>query len=232
MRFIERLCITFYFFCTCFVLIKFPKLIIEDLGLQILNTIEWAPWAQAVGSVAAIGVSIWVSNRNYHNQRRIEQERIDSEVKHTLDALYDEVNFFLQQFNTGLGQRLNLLGIRGTPFLDEFTPYDAWDFPIFDGYKNSIGKIQDRELRSRIIKSYAQMRALLLSFSTHNRLLAEFSAAAELYKKSGVQADKEKVDFLREELIGLSTRLRDTWRSTRDACLMLIHDIHSQRQDT
>lgn len=52
-----------------------------------LTKAEWAGWAQALGTIAAVGVAVWLSSREHARSREEQERRSKEERRQTLETL-------------------------------------------------------------------------------------------------------------------------------------------------
>ena len=135
------------------------------------ETGDWAGWFQAVGSITAVGVAIWVSHKQYRDARVIEQEKRNSEVLAYLQAIHAELSTLWDGYSNGVGTALKLLP-EGRPFMVSWGgTIDA--FTIYNNNSVFVGRISDSELRTLLVSSYAKFKGIILSINTNNGLLTK-----------------------------------------------------------
>jgi len=138
------------------------------------KTLDWPTWIQAVGSVAAIFVAVWVST----DQARLQLDRDDkaarADVIGTLCSLQGEVEMTLL-YIASEGAEFLAHDKPGEPIL--FTlPLPEYPYPIFDALIPKLGAITDPDMQRQIIHAYAKAKSLAMTISQHNQLVDEYEA--------------------------------------------------------
>lgn len=140
---------------------------------------DWATWVQAIGSVGAIGIAIWVSHKQYRDSQRLESERRKAEgakeageVRAFVQATREELSAIWDGYNSQIGPALRQTR-DGHPFLYLF-PASAEAFTIYNGSASyQIGKVPDTELRRLTVSVYARAKGLIFSFQLNNSMVRE-----------------------------------------------------------
>jgi hypothetical protein len=138
---------------------------------------------QGVGSLAAVGAAVWIYARQYQDRRADDEnetrafvEAIREEVLAAWDGYCIEVHPLLQALP--VGQHFDLV----YPVLTE-------TFTIYNNGASMVGKINDVQLRSIVVKTYALARSLIYSFQLNNSMLTEYKQLLLLYR----QPDRDAV---------------------------------------
>lgn len=161
------------------------------ISVPVLGSEAAAAWIQAVGSLVAIGVAIWVSYWQHERQQLRDREREDEEVSNMLFSLRDEIEVLWQITEQKVGIAL-CKSPPGTAFLYKWPVPDS-PFVVYDGYKDRIGKVRDHELRKLIVVTYARAMALLQSFKMNNVLVEDYDSADFLAKQAPSPAHASNV---------------------------------------
>lgn len=137
-----------------------------------------ASWVQAIGSIIAIGIAIWVpywQKKQAHEQAR--QAEAD-QVRHLLRNLLDEIIVVSSGFREQNGKLL-LETTDGSPFMYVVPVMDN-PFPIYNASTAKLGQIPDDELRRHLITGYGYASAFVSSIRFNNLLLQRFAEAKYL----------------------------------------------------
>lgn len=152
-----------------------------------MQSSDTAAWVQAVGSVVAIGVAVWLPHRQHKQDLEREKQREQEEVRSMLNSLRDEMSNLWDAFETKIGQDL-ANSQAGTAF-EYFWPAPDRPFVIYDACVDRVGKIQDDRLRQLIIITYARAMGLVYSFKMNNLLVEKHERASTLANQTMRTAD-------------------------------------------
>jgi hypothetical protein len=173
------------------------------------KSFEWPAWMQAVGSISAILVAIWVSSHQARQQRTYDLARQQDELDGVLRSIRGEV-FTTQLYfasevvpafrDTESGQQ-----IRTIFSLPEYP------FPIFDGLIPKLGMISDKKLLQDIIRTYAQTKSLALTAKVHNKLVEEVENAERDSRRADSSNAMRIRDIAIANLARYGAQLRDSF---------------------
>jgi len=192
-----------------------------------LSRQDWPGWLQAIGSIWAILVAVWVSWQQAEAQRRRDEDAQIAEVKGVIRSLRAEAETTLEYANTHIADDLRE-SKPGTPFNVVF-PLPESPFPIFDALIPKLGLISNDELQRQIIHTFTLGKSLALTIKHHNLMVNELQAA-ELRRKEqpyaisdgGVQPRWLELaaysDNLRDEFDPAMQQLNTLLQALRDAC--------------
>jgi len=126
-----------------------------------------AAWVQAVGSVGAIIIAIWVFHRQYLDTERRSQD----EVRAFVHAVREEVNAIWDGYTSGA--RNQLLALQENQPFNLIFPATTEAFTVYNRASSQVGKVDDEELRRLIIVTYAKAKGLIYSFQLNNQLVKD-----------------------------------------------------------
>jgi hypothetical protein len=136
------------------------------------GSFEWPAWIQAVGSISAILVAIWVSSHQVWQQRTYDLAREQDELDGVLRSIRGEVFttqlYFASEVTPAFSNAESGQQIRTIFSLPEYP------FPIFDGLIPKLGMISDKKLLQDIIRAYAQTKSFALTAKVHNSSLRKW----------------------------------------------------------
>jgi hypothetical protein len=139
------------------------------------GTQDFAAWAQAIGSIGAILVAVWVYYSQHLASIRRAKNDEHQEIRSILSSLRDEMQVITETFVAGTGGKLSG-SAQGTPFLRKVALFGN-PFFIYEGYKGQIGKIPDDELRKLIITGYGRAFGMMNSLILNNNLIERYEQA-------------------------------------------------------
>lgn len=139
------------------------------------RSFEWPAWMQAVGSISAILVAIWVSSDQTKQQRAHDVARQREELDGVLRSIRAEVFTTLVYLGSQVAPAIRDVE-PGKPIRTIFS-LPEYPFPIFDGLIPKLGMIPDKRLLHDIIATYAYAKSLAMTAGTHNGLVEELAAA-------------------------------------------------------
>lgn len=175
--------------CVLWFLIGYPVLVATVATVFLvqhffgLNGSEWASWAQALGSVAAVGIAIWVPYRQHEKERAREQEREVEEVQNILLGIRDELEVLVSGLREKIGNEL-AESPADKPFWTTWPP-PTNPFVVYLSVANRIGMVPDYELRKLIIVTYSLADSFLVTFDEHNKMVERVSDLTLQDKSTG-----------------------------------------------
>jgi hypothetical protein len=114
-----------------------------------------AAWVQAVGSVGAILIAVWV----FHRQNEAALEQDASETRAFVQAIRTEMDVIWLGYSRGVRPHLDKLpqndGLR------IHAPLHAEALIIYSNSPGRVGKIDDEQLRDLAVSVYARMRGII-----------------------------------------------------------------------
>ena len=190
-----------------------------------LNRDEWPGWVQAVGSVEAILVAVWVAWQQAESQRRRDEEKERAELRGMLQSLRSEMEASLEFAQTEIGAFLNNTQF-GTAFRYTY-PITEDPFPIFSGYIPKLGMIADDQLRHQVVITYASARSFVLTIVHHNKLVAAFDVASA--KAAEIPHPITLNDAKRCEMVlaAYSDTLRDAYKRIESQAAAMIEALRN-----
>lgn len=133
-----------------------------------------AAWAQAIGTVAAIGGAAWVAQ----GQMRQAQASDKAETRAFVDAVYAELQVMFEIFNIDV-----LTGLSNWPDGHKLLlphPIRQMVFVIYPASAARVGKINDEALRKLIISTYDKAAQILHAMSILHTLTVEREATSDV----------------------------------------------------
>lgn len=176
-------------------------------ALPDVDGLIWAGWVQAIGSVVAILVAVWVAY--YQHQKTEARLRASeaNEVRSFLLGVREELaiswRVYMQQAGDGLAKTE-----KGEVVQLTWLPPEQ-PFKVYGATVGKIGNVPDDDLRASVIQTYVVAGGLLYTWKTHNQLLSEFESRDGIpYGDGQIQA---VVDYLtaRQVLIDYGDGLRN-----------------------
>lgn len=160
----------------------------------------YAAWLQALGSIAAVFVAIWVMNRQHQAQVKRDKDREKADERNMLLALQAELQaFYDETIIGGMGQRVTVIK-DGMPFEDAVRT-DENPFHIYPACARDIGKIQNELLQKEIIATYSCAFEMIQVFIINSDIYINGKGKVESqHLKFVVQKAKERIEKLLEML--------------------------------
>jgi hypothetical protein len=190
-------------------------------SIYALNESEWAAWVQAVGSIGAILVAVWVSHDQNQQALRRSAEIEASDTRRMLLSLADEMESLWAVLASRLEPFMGAEDVDKAMLIIFTTP--AHPFSVYDSHVHRIGVIADPVLRQQLITTYVKGLGLLATFSTNSDLVRNFEAANILYSETQLPVHKAVRDVRLEILTKYGKGLRLAYREleTLSAALVL-----------
>lgn len=164
------------------------------------NSLAWAAWEQALGSIGAILAAVWFFFDQHQRSKKRDASKERDEINSVLQCLRDEI----EVMSEGLACHVrNVLdeSADGKLFRDQWYPAER-QFTAFDACVGQVGKLPDEALRRNIIGTYAQARGLILTVKMNAFLLEEAAAAK-------VRFNANQSDFDESLIAGYVLSLQD-----------------------
>lgn len=164
-------------------------------GLAIIpwSSTNTPAWVQAIGSIIAIGIAIWVPYWQQRSSIRHAAAAEKARTKQLLSSLNDEMSIVVSGFNTRNGALL--LGLQSGEFFRYIVPATEHPFPIYSACVNRLGEIPDPVLRQKIVVGYTKAMSFVQSMRLNNTFVAKI-------EECGYLADKFNDDLHRNHLAG------------------------------
>lgn len=203
-----------------------------------LASSEAAGWMQAIGSVLAIGIAIWVPYWQQEQARRQAAEAEANQVQQLLRSLLDEMLVVSANFEKRNGKLL-----LETPDGDGFyyiIPLIDHPFPIYEASVGRLGEIPSDALRKRVITGYGHAMGFVSSVRFNNSLIQRFEQAFYLASVNSDQAHQDFVDMHRAMLADYCKSLKNSYREAmshmidtrKHICLELGIELPVDHDDT
>lgn len=168
---------------------------------------EAAGWVQAIGSIAAIGVAIWVSHRQHEKEKERSSEDDKIELVNMLRSIRDEISVVTEEFAANSGKQL-FEGAEGTAYMFK-VPLGDRNFPIYEAYVEKIGKIPHEDLRRLIVIAYGRALGVVQGLKMNNALVEKFEDADYLARVMNDDVHKG----LRQRTLAVLEEYGDTLRA-------------------
>jgi hypothetical protein len=144
-----------------------------------LKAQDLAAWVQAVGSIGAIGIAIWVAHRQFEQTRDLEARRMAeaeakelSEIKAFAAAVKEELLVTLLSYKP---TQQVLQAVPADGFFNLTFPVTQDAFAFYNNASAQVGKIPDPALRRLIVSVYAVAKGLISSFQLNNMMLGQLN---------------------------------------------------------
>ena len=173
------------------------------------KSFDWPAWVQAVGSIAAILVAVWVTADQAEQQRLRDLDRETAEVAGVLRSILAEVEMTWIYLANEMEPHLQVR--KGEPIQTVFS-LPEYPFPIFDALIPKLGTIPSAQLQVQIIRAFTLAKSLAMTAETHNGLVGELSNAES--NRSSLNGNGKYENALRA-LLKYDTSLRTSFDLVR-----------------
>lgn len=153
---------------------------------------DWPGWLQAIGSVWAILVAVWVSWQQAEAHERREKQRESDELRSLLRLVRTEISLMFERAAETFGNDLDKLS-PGEPYLTHL-PVPADPFKIYNALLPKLGIVHDDVTRDQIVRAYRFAHGLFLSIHLNNRLIDDWYS-------SDLNADEDIADKRYRDLV-------------------------------
>jgi hypothetical protein len=134
-----------------------------------------AAWVQAVGSIGAILVAVWVAHRQYTQTRQLELDHVaaaeakeKAEVRAFVQSVKQELSSIWEGYSTGI--RPALLAVADGSYFGMIVAAQTDAFTVYNNASPQVGKVDDEELRRLIVETYARAKGHIYSMQLNNAL--------------------------------------------------------------
>lgn len=184
-----------------------------------LNKGECAAWVQAVGSIAALAVAIWVSSSQLRRQEARDQRRDAEEVDGMLRSLRSEWEVILFALERQVGPLLEA-SRTGSPFQVRY-PLAEEPFKIYYGLIPKLGMVRNDQLRQQIIHTYGRGQGVVMTFRHNNEMITALDEARSR-AVTGAPYNVGAADAALEGLCAYGDALRRNYAETKVEVLKLL----------
>ena len=183
---------------------------------------DWPTWIQAVGSIAAILVAVWVSADQSSQQRQQERDREKHEVAGVLRCLQSELLTTAMYIQMELAPKMQ--PEPGKPIRVVF-PLPENPFQIFDGLIPKLGLIPDTRLQSQIIHTYALAKSLVMTTRAHNELVEDLDTAEAAPQQPSVLAAAVRRHQAHATLLAYDQSFRESFQRAKSEIEFLLEAL-------
>ncbi|MFM0088940.1 hypothetical protein PQR46_18695 [Paraburkholderia sediminicola] len=142
----------------------------------IASAADIAAWVQGVGSLLAIIAAIWIYAKQYTDKKADDE----NETRAFVQAIRDEVNAVWNDYDAVIRQAL-LETEEGKPYV-EITPPLNDTMVIYRANPGRLGKVDDDELRKRIVAVYVSLTGVFNGFALNSQAISELRRLAAHYQ--------------------------------------------------
>jgi hypothetical protein len=185
---------------------------------------EVPTWVQAVGSIAAILVAVWVSSDQTKQQRQRDDKREADEIEGVVRCIEAEVQTSLKYMSKEVLPALKRVS-HGSPIRSKFR-LPEYPFPIFDALIPKLGMLP-AGLRRDMIHAYAEAKSLAMTTSVHNDLAEAFDSVEIRFNARPPLAANDEFNGALQAL----TNYGDTLRLAFDETHKDLHALHKKLSD-
>ncbi|TDY01113.1 hypothetical protein [Thiohalophilus thiocyanatoxydans] len=136
-----------------------------------------------IGGGIAGFFSLKSTNKAHENAVALEEKKQLELMSGLLQGLHDELETLWDTYSDGVGVQLEALG-EDKPLL-MYYPVTQEYFPIYMGNSFLIGRIEDTDLRKKIVTTYTKARGLIDSYRLNNDMVKKFEHWQSMYRQTG-----------------------------------------------
>lgn len=173
----------------------------------------WAAWVQAVGSVGAILVAVWVAHDQHRKAEARALQQEVQELRNFLSGVREELRVHWEIYQEQVGNDLDVHK-EGMPFLN-WWPLPVQPFKFYRAGIEKIGKLKSDGLRRELIRVNVVVEGLLATYQTHNSLLDAYQNRATALRESESEPNRHAAQEAEDELIQYSKSLLDHHRQAK-----------------
>jgi hypothetical protein len=189
-----------------------------------------AAWVQAIGSLGAIWVAVWLFYAQH--EKAIERAKIEEEsgIRNLLRSLQDEILVIAETFEKRNGKLL-MEGKDGEAFL-LILPFVDKPFPIYQSSIAHLGKIHNENLRRLIIDGYGRALGFVHNVKLNNVLIEKYENAFHVANIYNEDVHKSHRDQRLHQLNLYGNSLRDSYKETLAGASEMLKALeHELRQN-
>lgn len=194
------------------------------------KTEDYAAWVQALGSILAILVAIWVFHRQNEQAAQDVKAREDEAVQHMLRSLRDEIKLTTESFAESSGKHL-AEGRDGTAHMWTI-PVMERPFVIYDAYIEKVGKVEDDSLRQLIVSAYGRAQSFVQSLRFNNMLIQRFEHADYLASVAKDTVHTDNVSRIHRQLCAYGDVIRADYKKTMELIETLVAALEDELKKT
>lgn len=144
---------------------------------------------QGIGSLAAVAAAVWIYAKQYRDKKADDE----NETRAFVQAIRDEVTTVWNDYDAVIRQTL-LETEQGKPFV-AFTPPLNDTMVIYRANARRLGKVDDDELRKRIVAVYVSFTGVFNGFALNSQAMSELQQLAAYHQGQ----DTDKLIVVREK---------------------------------
>jgi hypothetical protein len=155
-----------------------------------------AAWVQAIGSVGAILLGVWLFRRQYETKRADEE----AETVAFVQAVRDEVETVWHEYSEQVGASVQ--AVKDGDVYGFVVPDIVGSLIIYPNNSARVGKIDDAALRKLIVTAYTSLRGHFSSLEVNNRRIMDLEQLELTYRGN----DREAMRKHTYDLLGNGAR--------------------------
>jgi hypothetical protein len=138
---------------------------------------DWSNFFSALAGGGIAGVAtLWAQKMYAEEQCKREEKAETTLIRGFVQAIADEVKSVWDRYNVEIGPHLKSLDPQKAA---RVFPVHQNYFVVFDSGASLIGRVQDMQLRERIISTYVDAKGFVDSLQYYKQLVAEYDAIPE-----------------------------------------------------
>jgi hypothetical protein len=137
-----------------------------------------------IGAIIGGYFTLKATKDSFKNQK---EELIENEkrlIKSILHSIHDEIETIYEHYQETMGSRLESLN-HGEPLLCYY-PLVSDFFTVYNTNGIFLGRINDNDLRKKIIQTYTLAKGMVDSFRLNNDLVNKYEFSTKLYQETNL----------------------------------------------
>lgn len=175
-------------------------------GNRLAESATNAAWVQAVGTIVALGIAIFIPYWQHEKQRKREQEKEETEIQNMLCALRDEITIFRDAFMKAIGKKV--LEKPDGPIYMLFIG-EQYPFHCYARIQYDFAKIKDNLLRKQITATYGSVEQMFYVLKEHRKIADEYLSERTYAMRRGQEGNIALEKELNKAVAETSVMLRD-----------------------
>jgi hypothetical protein len=178
----------------------------------------------AIGAFVGSSLTLLAAYLSHCWQVSIQNKKDDKAIKSLLQAIHDEIETLWELYMQGAGNKLEALE-KNKP-LNFYYPVTQDYFTVHTSNADSIGSINDNDLRKLIVTTYSTARGLIDSYRLNNDLVQKHESAYWIFKETNSQFHEQMAfghykalvsyaDVLRADHDNLKVKVTELLRALR-----------------
>jgi len=192
-----------------------------------MGYIDWVGLQPAfialVGALVGGGCAIYGVYVTHENNLKEHEIKEENEVRNFLKAIHSEILTIWERYSNTY--KVEVDGIRDGQWLNYIYPIKQDYFTVYNNNTHLLGKIQNNDLRKRIVVAYTQAKGLIDSLVSNNESLEEYNMASWEYQREQSSISEAHMYALKHVLLNYAPKIKEQSIELEKNIRDLIKDI-------